>query len=65
MTFDATDTNFLESILTVSDIRILVDDVDVTDTLTKTLTSADITDGSANGLRYTLTLKDFELERIL
>ncbi len=65
MTFDATDTNFLESSLTVSDIRILVDDVDVTDTLTKTLTSADITDGSANGLRYTLTLKDFELERIL
>ena len=65
MTFDAIDTNFLESSLTVSDIRILVDDVDVTDTLTKTLTSADITDGSANGLRYTLTLKDFELERIL
>ena len=65
MTFDATDTNFLESAITIDDIQILVDDVDVTDTLTKNLTSADITDGSANGLRYTLTLSDFELDKIL
>ena len=65
ITFDAVDTNFLESVITVDDIQILVDDMDVTNVLSKTLTNADITDGSGNGLRYTLTLSNFELENIL
>ena len=77
--FDAVDTNFLESdILTVDDIeQILVDGMDVTDTLTKELTMTDITadegtenpdgtgsseqTGNKNGIRYTLTLSNFEL----
>ena len=64
ITFDAVDTNFLESnILSADDIKqILVDDYDVTDTITKELTSSDITDDSGNGIRYTLTLSNFELE---
>ena len=63
ITFDAVDTNFLESnILSVDDIKqILVDDYDVTETITKELTKSDITDGSGNGIRYTLTLSNFEL----
>ena len=62
ITFDVTDTNFLESdILSADDIQqILVDDYDATNTLTKTLTKSDITDGSGNGIRYTLTLSNFE-----
>ena len=60
--FDAIDTNFLESNITIDDIQVLVDDMDVTNTLTKELTSSDITDGSGNGLRYTLKLSDFELD---
>ena len=63
--FDAVDTNFLEGVLTEDDITIFVDDVDATDSLTKTLTSSDITDGSGNGIRYTLTLSNFELKNIL
>ena len=61
--FDAVDTNFLESdILTVDDIKqILVDGMDVTNTLTKQLTSSDIPEGEGNGVRYTLTLSNFEL----
>ncbi len=61
--FDAVDTNFLESdILTVDDIeQILVDGMDVTNTLTKELTSSDIPEGEGNGVRYTLTLSNFEL----
>ena len=64
ITFDAVDTNFLESnILSVDDIKqILVDDYDVTETITKQLTKSDITDGSGNGIRYTLTLSNFELD---
>ncbi len=67
ITFDAVDTNFLESnILTADDIKqILVDDMDVTDYITKNLTKADITDGSGNGVRYTLTLSNFELDKNL
>ena len=67
ITFDAVDTNFLESdILTVDDIKqILVDDMDVTNTLTKELTSSDIPDGEGNGIRYTLTLSNFELDENL
>ena len=73
ITFDAVDTNFLESdILTVDDIKqILVDGMDVTATLTKELTSSDITadegtqnpdgTGNKNGVRYQLTLSNFEL----
>ena len=60
--FDVTDTNFLESNITVDDIQILVDDMNVTKTLTKTLTSSDITDNSKNGVRYRLTLSNFELD---
>ena len=64
ITFDAVDTNFLESdILSADDIKqILVDDYDVTETITKELTSSDITDGSGNGIRYTLTLSNFEID---
>ena len=64
ITFDVTDTNFLESdILSVDDIQqILVDDYDVTDTITKQLIKSDITDGSGNGIRYTLTLSNFEVD---
>ena len=64
ITFDVVDTNFLESdILSADDIKqILVDDYDVTETITKELTSSDITDGSGNGIRYTLTLSNFELD---
>lgn len=67
ITFDVVDTNFLESnILTADDIKqILVDDMDVTDYITKNLTKADITDGSGNGVRYTLTLSNFELDKNL
>ena len=67
ITFDAVDTNFLESnILTADDIKqILVDDMDVTDYITKNLIKADITDGSGNGVRYTLTLSNFELDKNL
>ena len=67
ITFDAVDTNFLESdILTVDDIKqILVDDMDVTNTLTKELTSSDIPEGEGNGVRYTLTLSNFELDENL
>lgn len=67
ITFDAVDTNFLESnILTADDIKqILVDDMDVTDYITKNLTKADITGGSGNGVRYTLTLSNFELDKNL
>ena len=63
ITFDVVDTNFLESdILTADDIKqILVDDMDVTNTLTKELTSSDIPEGEGNGVRYTLTLSNFEL----
>ena len=65
--FDAVDTNFLESdILTVDDIKqILVDDMDVTNTLTKQLTSENIPEGEGNGIRYTLTLSNFELDENL
>ena len=64
ITFDVVDTNFLESdILSADDIKqILVDDYDVTETITKELTSSDITDGSGNGIRYTLTLSNFEID---
>ena len=67
ITFDAVDTNFLESdILTVDDIeQILVDGMDVTNTLTKELTSSDIPEGEGNGVRYTLTLSNFELDENL
>ena len=67
ITFDVVDTNFLESdILTVDDIeQILVDDMDVTNTLTKELTSSDIPEGEGNGIRYTLTLSNFELDENL
>ena len=67
ITFDVVDTNFLESdILTATDIKqILVDDYDVTTALNKQLTSSDITDGSGNGIRYTLTLSNFELDENL
>ena len=60
--FDVTDTNFLESNITVDDIQILVDDMNVTKTLTKKLTSSDITDNSKNGVRYRLTLSNFEID---
>ena len=65
--FDAVDTNFFESdILTVDDIeQILVDDMDVTNALTKELTSSDIPEGEGNGIRYTLTLSNFELDENL
>ena len=63
--FDAVDTNFLESVITDDDIQIFVDDIDVTDILAKNLTHTDITDGSGNGIRYTLTLSQFELQDIL
>ena len=39
--------------------------MDVTDYITKNLTKADITDGSGNGVRYTLTLSNFELDKNL
>jgi len=60
ITFDVTDTNYLESNIGTEDIQIFVDDdyeMDVTDELQKSITSESIT----NGLRYTLTLSDFEL----
>ena len=64
ITFDAVDTNFLESdILSADDIKqIFIDDYDVTETITKELTSSDITDDTGNGIRYTLTLSNFELD---
>ena len=63
--FDVVDTNFLESNLTLDDIQILVDDMDATEILAKKLEKEDITDGSRNGIRYTLTLSNFELNENL
>lgn len=63
--FNVTDTNFLESNIEIGDITIFVDGIDVTGVLTKPLTSAAITDGSGNGITYTLTLSQFELENLL
>lgn len=66
ISFNATDTNFLESLIGLNDIRILVDGQDVTDVLEKKLENSDIMDEEdtekQNGVKYTLTLSGFELD---
>ena len=67
--FDVTDTNFLESNIAIEEnIKIFVDEMQVygegvndSAKITAELSSTNIPDGSANGLRYTLKLSDFEL----
>ena len=69
ISFNATDTNFLESLIGLNDIRILVDGQDVTDVLEKKLENSDIMDEEdtekQNGVKYTLTLSGFELDENL
>jgi len=69
ISFNVTDTNFLESNITASDIRVLVDDMEVTDSITKKLEKSDIKDttdtNKKNGVKYTLTLSNFELDQNL
>ena len=72
ITFTATDTNYLESNIGLEDMLIYIDDMLVYGTgvnadadITPSLTSTAITDGSGNGLKYTLTLSLLELNTYL
>ena len=70
--FTATDTNLLESNIGLEDMLIYVDDMLVYGTgandatkISAALDSEAITDGTANGIKYTLTLSALELNTLL
>ena len=72
ISFNVTDTNFLESNIGLNDLKIYIDNMQVYGTgvnetidIGAGLTNTAITDGSGNGLKYTLTLSTLELNRLL
>ena len=75
ITFNATDTNFLESNIGLEDIKVFVGDdyeMQVYGTgandatkITAGISSADLPEESGNGVQYTLTLSEFELDDLL